>query len=124
MSPRKPAIVSAYADACLQAISAAGLAGNLSLGGAFALAFYFEYRETHDIEAWWVPAAGAEERRRVVSCVESALQQFGEVSRRAWGDVVSVDLRREGKARPWVHARSTRSLTAPCTLQFPRSRPR
>jgi hypothetical protein len=46
----------------------------VSLGGAFGLAHYYEYRTTHDLDAWWTSEAT-----------------------RAWGDVVSVELRQGGR---------------------------
>jgi hypothetical protein len=67
----------------------------ISLGGAFGLAHYYEYRLTHDVDAWWMPEAMAEERQRVVQAIQDALQPFGPVQVRTWGDVVSVELRQE-----------------------------
>jgi len=86
-----------YAEACLQALAANGLGEKISLGGAFGLLHYFDYRPTHDVDAWWVPSATAEDRRQVIRVIEETLQSFGQVKKRAWGDVVSVELMREGK---------------------------
>lgn len=97
MEPKRPQRVSPYAAACLDALSAAGLGRNLSLGGAFGLAHYVEYRDTHDVDAWWASEATEEDRRAVVAAIERALAAFGAVRTRRWGDVVAVDLDREGK---------------------------
>lgn len=94
---RRPKHVPEYAEACLQALAASKLGENISLGGAFGLLHYLDYRSTHDVDAWWVPTATAEDRRRVISVLEAALKPFGEVKTRAWGDVVSVELLQEGK---------------------------
>jgi len=91
--PKKPTNISAYAEVCLQAISQEGLGHLLSLGGAFGLLHYWDYRSTHDVDAWWRPESGADERRRVVDVLESALAAHGEVHIRRWGEVVSVELR-------------------------------
>jgi len=95
--PQRPTQVSEYAQACLDALAASGHGQRLSLGGAFGLAHYFEYRATHDVDAWWVEPVTGEERRQIVQALETALKPFGEVRTRAWGDVVSVELAREKK---------------------------
>jgi len=69
----------------------------MSLGGAIGLLHYLDYRDRHDVDAWWSSTAGEEDRERALRVVEKALETHGEVRRRAWGDVVSIDLRREGK---------------------------
>jgi len=89
--PSRPAYVSDYADACLQALAAQGLGDRISLGGAFGLLHYLDYRPTHDVVAWWVSSATQKDRCRVVKVVEAALRPFGQIRRRAWGDVVSVE---------------------------------
>jgi hypothetical protein len=97
VQPQRPAHISDYAQSCLQALVAGGLAGNISLGGAFGLLHYLDYRPTHDVDAWWVPSATAEDRRQVIHLIEVTLQQFGQVRTRTWGEVVSVELMRAGK---------------------------
>ncbi len=95
--PKPPRTVSEHARACLEALSAAGCGGLLSLGGAFALAYYHEYRSTADVDAWWTERAGADERTRVVKVIEQALSRYGAVKTRQWGDVTSVELAVSGK---------------------------
>lgn len=95
--PSRPTRVSDYADACLQALAASGLGDRISLGGAFGLLHYLDYRPTHDVDAWWVSSATEKDRRQVVETIEAALRPFGQVRRRAWGDVVSMELVREEK---------------------------
>jgi len=95
LEPSRPTHVSNYAEACLQALAASGLGDKLSLGGAFGLLHYLDYRPTHDVDAWWVSSATEKDRRQVVEVIEATLQVFGQVRRRAWGDVVSVELVRE-----------------------------
>lgn len=97
MQPRRPRHVPEYAEACLQALAARELGESISLGGAFGLSHYFDYRSTYDVDAWWVPAATAERQREVIQVIEAALKPFGQVKTRAWGDVVSVELMRGGK---------------------------
>jgi len=97
MRPRRPAHMPAYAEACLQALASQDLGGKISLGGAFGLLHYLDYRPTHDVDAWWVPLATAEDQHRVIGAIEATLRPFGQVRRRAWGDVISVELTRGGK---------------------------
>ena len=95
--PQRPKHIPEYAEVCLQALATGGLGEKISLGGAFGLLHYLDYRETHDLDAWWVSSATAEDRRRVISLLKGALEPFGQVKMRAWGDVVSVELRQEEK---------------------------
>ena len=95
LQPHRPQQMSGYAEACLLALSAQGLGRKISLGGALGLAHYSEYRLTHDVEAWWMPETTAGERQRVVQAIQDALQPFGPVRVRTWGDVVSVELHQE-----------------------------
>jgi hypothetical protein len=97
MQPSRPTHLPDYAQVCLQALSAQGLGDRISLGGAFALLHYLDYRPTHDVDAWWVSSATAEEREKVLNAIGTALAPSGQVQRRAWGDVVSVELVSGGK---------------------------
>ena len=71
---------------------------HLSIGGAFGLAHYHEYRQTHDLDAWWRQPVNQEEQGAVVQALTRALESFGTVRTRAWGDVTSVELEQGGKA--------------------------
>ena len=94
---RRPVHISPYADACLEALAVNGLGNKLSLGGAFGLLHYLDYRPTHEVDAWWVSSATDKDRRQVVEVLEATLQAFGQVKQRAWGDVISVELMLEGR---------------------------
>ena len=98
MNPEKPKHIPSYAEACLTALASQGFGAMLSLGGAFGLAYYLDYRQTHDVDAWWAPSAGEEKRRSVVALLEQTLARFGSVRTRSWGDVTSIDLKIEDKA--------------------------
>lgn len=97
LQPRRPQQMPEHAEACLLALSAQGLGKTISLGGAFGLIHYYEYRPTHDVDAWWMPEATTEERQQVVQVVQDVLRPFGSVRVRKWGDVVSVELWQEGQ---------------------------
>lgn len=90
--PRRPTDIPAYAEICLQALVASGLSDKISLGGAFGLLHYLDYRATHDVDAWWDASANTQERDQVIQTIETALSPYGQVRSRAWGDVVSIEL--------------------------------
>ena len=96
-SPRPPQNIPSFAQECLNALAGAGLGHYVSLGGAFGLAHYYEYRTTHDLDAWWTSEANREARAHVVAVIEQTLTAFGQTRTRAWGDVVSVELRQDGR---------------------------
>lgn len=96
IAPRVPKEVSPFARACINALAVDGLGRYLSIGGAFGLAHYHEYRPTHDLDAWWRQPVGRGDRDLVVAQLTKALEPFGVVRTRAWGDVVSVELEQAG----------------------------
>ncbi|MCP4360979.1 MAG: hypothetical protein GY796_23475 [Chloroflexi bacterium] len=57
MNIQRPENLPPYANLCLQALADSGLGHTISLGGAFGLMHYFEYRATYDVDAWWQTAA-------------------------------------------------------------------
>lgn len=92
MKIKRPQNIPPYAEACLQALSAAGLGHHISLGGAFALLHYHDYRTTHDIDAWWQPEATAKDKEAVISTIVTTLESFGTVRLRSWQEVTSIEL--------------------------------
>lgn len=97
MEPHRPVHPPKSAQVCLEALAAQGLGNRISLGGAFGLMHYFEYRLTSDLVPWWQPNITYSERQKVVTALEKTLRAFGPVKTRAWGDVVSIELKSEGK---------------------------
>lgn len=95
--PRRPSNMPDYTEACLQALAVRGLGEKLSLGGGVGLLHYFDYRSTHDVDAWWTSAASEQDRHQVVEVIETVLRASGQVITRSWGDVTSVELQQGGK---------------------------
>jgi hypothetical protein len=89
--PIPPSHLSRYGEICLRAVAHAGLGEKISLGGALGLLYYYDYRPTHDVDAWWVDAT-EQDRQRIVRTITKALEPLGMVSVRSWGDVVSIEL--------------------------------
>jgi hypothetical protein len=108
--PQQPSQLSQYAQACLDALVQAKIAQRISLGGALGLFHYLDYRSTHDADAWWAEALTETQKHEVTQALEKTLSAYGETRARAWGDVVSVELWREGKTvfSFQIAARSTR----------------
>lgn len=97
MQPQLPRQISEYAKACLEALSVSGLGNTISLGGAFGLMHYFEYRPTYDVDAWWHEQVTTAEQQKVVQVLTTALETFGSVHVRSWGDVTSIELQAGSK---------------------------
>ncbi len=97
LSPQRPSQLPDYSEACLQALVEKGMAQHLSLGGGLGLLHYLDYRQTFDVDAWWAEDASTKDRRLVTDTLVSALQSYGQVKTRAWGDVVSIELLQAGR---------------------------
>ena len=97
ITPKQPAHLSMYAKVCLEALVDAGLAKLISLGGAFGLFHYHDYRPTHDVDAWWNEDVTEAKKQEVVQVLHSTLERFGSVRVRAWGDLTSIELSQDGK---------------------------
>lgn len=95
--PKKPETLPAYSEIVLQALVVQGLADKISLGGAFGLLHYLDYRQTHDVDAWWAEEVTAEEQQRVIETIELTLRDFGQIVQRRWGDVASIEMVQEGR---------------------------
>ncbi len=92
---KRPENLPEYSESVLQALVSQGLADKITLGGAFGLLHYLDYRQTHDVDAWWAAEITSEEQQSVIETIEATLHPFGEVAHRRWGDVVSIELTQE-----------------------------
>lgn len=97
MQPIRPKNLPDHAELCLAALTTNGLGRKISLGGAFGLLHYLDYRKTHDVDAWWSSSVTQADRDRVIEVLKGALGSVGEVRVRTWGDVVSIELLRGAK---------------------------
>ncbi len=97
MEPSRPRHTPEYAELCLGAVTRSDLGDRISIGGAFGLLHYHDYRPTDDVDAWWEAAATEDDRQRVIDAIHDALQTVGAVRIRTWGDVVSIELVRGSK---------------------------
>ena len=97
LSPKQPAHLSPFAKVCLEALVKAGLGSTISLGGTFGLFHYYDYRPTHDVDAWWLDDVTEAQKKEVVQVLQSTLERYGVVRVRSWGDLTSIELSQEGK---------------------------
>jgi len=93
----QPAHLSVYMQTCLNALADQGLGEAISVGGGLGLLHYFDYRTTHDVDAWWTDSATQPVRTEVIRVLETTLAPYGKIKTRTWGDVVSVELAVEGQ---------------------------
>ncbi|MEO6913006.1 MAG: nucleotidyl transferase AbiEii/AbiGii toxin family protein [Candidatus Baltobacteraceae bacterium] len=71
-------------------------AGEIIIGGGFALAHYHEFRETHDIDGWWVSAPTQQAKAAIRDAVETTASQNGyDFRERAWGETFSYEILRK-----------------------------
>jgi hypothetical protein len=92
-----PKSLNRFAVTCLEALKNLPLGKFISLGGAVGLSLYHEYRTTKDVDAWWNPVVAESEKQLVIDLLKTTLSEFGDVTVRRFGDVVSIDLRQGGK---------------------------
>jgi len=92
-----PKYISDIAKLCLQALAVQGLGDTISLGGAFGLLHYLDYRPTFDVDAWWSPDLSTSQQELVIKTIEATLQPLGQVRQRRWGEVISLELTTDQK---------------------------
>lgn len=93
---RKPPQIEPLASKVLEALAGRPEASEIVLGGYLALRHFVDYRETHDLDAWWRTRAtkGAE------AAIRGAMQQVAtsegyELRERRFGDTLSFELCRD-----------------------------
>lgn len=107
--PTRPTHIPDYADVCLQALVEAKLGDKISLGGAFALLHYLDYRSTYDVDAWWHLSTTSAQKQQVIEAIEQELSRYGQVKRRSFGDVTSIELATEYKKKAFSFQIAERS---------------
>lgn len=98
-TPTPPQAPDPHARAVLEGLGNHPEAAALVLGGAFALKHYLDYRDTHDLDAWWAADATPARREAAKRAIHAVLAAIAaaeglRVSERAWSDVVSMELTR------------------------------
>jgi hypothetical protein len=97
---KRPRQLDSLAERVLSLLSGRPEAGEIVLGGYLALQHYLDYRQSHDIDAWWKTRAdpGAEGLIRAVM-QEVAAEASMELLERRFGDTLSFELAQDGRRR-------------------------
>ena len=99
LEPRVPTNLNPFARELLEMLRGQPAARHIILGGGVALSHYHEYRETVDVDAWWVQMEDESDSEETVALLRTAMRALGErevcnYSERKWGDTLSLELRR------------------------------
>jgi len=72
-------------------------AGEIVLGGYFALREHLDYRSTHDVDAWWRTGRSEAAMTAIRNAATDVAQRHGlELREREWGETASFELQRGG----------------------------
>jgi len=118
---RQPAQIDPRAERILTLLSGEPEAGEIVLGGYFALQHYADYRRTHDVDAWWKTRANPATERIIREAMRRLATEEGiELRERRFGETISFELAR-GSAREFSFQIATRSiaLEEPVTSAWP-----
>jgi len=94
----KPKDLDPLAEKILDRLSTREEAGEIVLGGYFALKHYLDYRPTHDIDAWWRTGVAYATERAIEQVMRAIAdeEQLG-FEKRRFGDTISFEFLREGQ---------------------------
>ena len=92
----KPTQLDPLAEKLLSRLAGKPPSGEIVLGGYFALKHYLDYRQTHDVHAWWRTRAS----QATESLVDEAMRAIAaenklDYATRRFGDTVSFELLRD-----------------------------
>jgi len=97
IEPPQPQPLEPLATEILEALRTSPAAGEIVLGGYFALRQYMDYRVTHDVDAWWRTGRSETAMRAIQGALsEVANRHELKVREREWGETVSFELVGEG----------------------------
>jgi hypothetical protein len=92
--------VDPLADRVLSLLSGKPEASHIILGGYFALQHYLDYRDTHDVDAWWKGRADAVAEEAIRQAMQQVAAEHGmQLGERRFGDTVSFELAAAGVRR-------------------------
>ncbi len=95
---KKPATIDPRAEKVLRLLAGKPEAGEIVLGGYFALQHYSDYRRTNDIHAWWKTRAVASSELMIRDAMQQLADEEGASLReRKFGDTVSFELVAKGR---------------------------
>lgn len=96
-NPQRPAALHPVAVEILVALANDPAASEVVLGGYFALKHYLDYRETHDINAWWRTRASESAIHAIQRVMDTVAEGRGYTcEKRSFGDTISFELVEKG----------------------------
>lgn len=96
--PHRPGRIDPLAAEMLEILRDSPAAGEIVLGGYFALQHYADYRPTRDLDAWWRTGRTEEALEAIRWASKAVAERHGmKVREREWGETVSLDLARGEK---------------------------
>ena len=91
--PIPPTNLSVYAREVLDLLASHPAAADIVLGGGVALAHYLNYRDTHDLDAWWTSGPTPAADQLLGDVMQAVATKHGfTLSRRSWGETTSFEL--------------------------------
>lgn len=96
--PRKPAVLPAYAEEILAKLREYPESKEIVLGGHLALKHYLDYRQTHDIDAWWREARSTAAEAAIRAVMAEVAQRHAlHLAERSFGEVTSFEFLSAGR---------------------------
>ncbi len=93
LESRKPPQIEPLASKVLEALAGRPEASDIVLGGYLALRHFVDYRQTHDIDAWWRTRATKGTETAIREAMEQVASSEGyELRERRFGDTLSFEL--------------------------------
>jgi hypothetical protein len=94
----KPVTIDVRAEKVLALLAGKLEAGEIVLGGYFALQHYADYRRTHDIDAWWKTRASPAAEQMIREAMQRVADEEGySLRERKFGETVSFELVKGGR---------------------------
>ena len=94
MNPRVPSNLNPYCREVLEQLSHDPRSQSIIIGGGVALNHYIEHRTTVDFDGWWKTHEDPNALKAIQAVLEKIANRDGlTVSKRAWGDVASLELK-------------------------------
>ncbi len=102
LEPRVPSNLNPFARELLEMLRGQPAARHIILGGGVALSHYHEYRETVDVNAWWVKPIDEAGRMETSELLRERTRELAarhglDFTERIWGETQSYELRRGSK---------------------------
>lgn len=96
--PKIPTRLHSLAREILDELRGQPAAAAIILGGGVALQHYCEYRDTHDIDAWWRANPTDDTKQLLKEIMQRVASRHGYALHvRTWGETESLELQEDGK---------------------------